>query len=555
VQTVEDLLREANLKNIYTIVDESSTDLSETPPICSVLETMPDVIAFGENLADHRVPTGCFLMTKSIFKVWDNVKDYNLHSNTWGGNSASLATVLRFLENTPAYKKLPPEALETLQQTVDSHRTATKVYAEHCSPKMATMLNISGLNKNIRSAYKARIDTVNRHGQTSVIDASGTYGVNLQGHNPDGVVDAVVANHDVNHDYWTDLQSLLQRKVGFPHIFPAVSGATAVEAAIAIALLAKAPQKRVVALKLGFGGKTLVSLIGTSRERFKEPFGPLYPHVSYVDPFQPAGQQELMRELESGDVAVVIMETVQGEGGVRSCPQDFLNFLSLQKEKYGFLIAIDEIQTGMYRTGRFLNHVGKVESADIVAMGKAMSDNAFPVSGTMVTEQVFQQARQTNASAVDRYHNLYRCQFGAQMAIHAIESGEKAGLADHARKAGDYFRARLKETTHDLKFVKDIRGEGLMIGMEFDKDKLPRLLRSNFGGLLASRFVNDAKQPVLVAFNPDKPLLIRFVPPLCITMQEIDAIVETAGRALRSGFWGLLKPIVVNTLNSKLGRL
>ncbi len=516
---------------------------------------MPDVIAFGENLADNRVPIGCFLMAKSIFKVWDNVKDYNLHSNTWGGNSASLATMLTFLKTTPGYKRLPAAALETLQQIVDSHRTATQLYAAHCSPKMATMLNISGLNKNIRSAYQARIETSGRRGAESVIDASGTYGVNLQGHNPMAVVDAVVANHDVSHDYWTDLQALLQRKTGFPHILPAVSGGTAVEAAMVMALLANAPRKKVIALQGGFGGKTLISLIGTSRDRFKAPFGPLYPHVSYVDPFDDHGQQELLRHLETGDVAVVIMETVQGEGGVRACPQSFLDFLNRQKEQHGFLIAIDEVQTGMYRTGRFLNHQGKVESADLVAIGKAMSDNVFPVSGTMVSEEVFQRARRTNASAVDRYDNLYRCQFGAHMAIHAIESGEELGLADHAKTAGEYFRNRLREATQDLDFVKDVRGEGLMIGMEFDKDKLPRLLRGTFGGLLASRCVNDPKQPVLAAFNPDKPLLIRYVPPLCITMAEIDAIVETTDRALHCGVLGLLKPIVVNTLNTKLGRL
>jgi acetylornithine/succinyldiaminopimelate/putrescine aminotransferase len=420
---------------------------------------------------------------------------------------------------------------------------------------MATMLNISGLNKNIRSAHKSKIRTVVRGASQDVIDASGTYGVNLQGHNPDDVVDAVVNHHDVNHDYWSELQSLLQRKTGFAHVLPAVSGATAVEAAIVIGLLAAAPKQKIIALQGGFGGKTLLSLIATSRDRFKTPFGPLYPHVSYVDAFSSDGPDQLMQHLETNDVALVIMETVQGEGGVRACPQEFLDFLHEQKQTHGFLIAIDEVQTGMYRTGRFLNHQGKVKAADIVAMGKAMSDNVFPVSGTMVTEEVFQKALQTNASVVDRFTNLYRCQFGAQMAIHAIQSGESAGLAEHARKAGDYFRQRMIETTRDVDFVKEIRGEGLMVGMEFDVPKLPRLLRASFGGLLAARCVNDPIQPVLVAFNPDKPHLIRYVPPLCVTTEEIDAIVETTSRALNSGFFGLLRPIITNTINSKLGRL
>jgi acetylornithine/succinyldiaminopimelate/putrescine aminotransferase len=553
IDVIAEILSEAKARNIYTILDESSNDLAKHLPLSAQLQTLPDVIAFGENLGNHRVPTGCFLMSHSIYQVWDNVKEYNLHSNTWGGNSISLATVLAFLKTTPGFAKLPATTGAMMQQAVDSHQTATKLYATHCSPKMAKMLGLGGLNKDIRSAYQARIETVGYRGPQSVIDASGTYGVNLQGHNPAGVIDAVVACHDVDHDYWLDLQELLHRKTGLAHILPAVSGATSVEAAIAAGVMAAAPKKKVVALTGGFGGKTMVSMIGTSRERFKTPFGPLYPHVSYINPFTSEGRDELLRELAADDVAVVIMEMVQGEGGVRAVPQDFLDFLSDQKERYGFFIAVDEVQTGMYRTGRFLNYQGRVQ-ADIVAMGKAMSDNVFPVSGALVSDQVYRQAQQTNAAALARYANTYRCQFGAHMAIHAIESGESLGLAEHALKAGEHFRARLREITKDLDFVKEVRGEGLMIGIEFDEPKLPGLLRSNFGGLIASRCVNDPKQPVLVAFNPDKPFLIRFVPPLCITMAEIDAVIATFDRALHSGMFGLLKPIVINTINAKLGR-
>ncbi|MBB3206084.1 acetylornithine/succinyldiaminopimelate/putrescine aminotransferase [Rhodopirellula rubra] len=552
--SLNDVIRHAAENEIFTILDESTTDLSAGGPVASRLKCLPNVIAFGENLADHKIPAGCFLMSKPIFKVWDNVKDYNLHSNTWGGNSASLSTMLTYLQSTPGFADLPRSVADSMQQAVESHPAATKLYETHCSPKMATMLNISGLNKNIRSAYGARITTATRRGDESVIDASGTYGVNLHGHNPADVVDAVMNDHDENHDYWADLQTRVQEKTGFAHVIPAVSGATSTEAALTMALLASAPKKKIVALKGGFGGKTLISLIATSRDRFKIPFGPLYPHIHYVDPFGDQGKKELLDLLATDDVAVVILETVQGEGGVKACPQEFLDFLVTQKKEHGFFIAIDEIQTGMYRTGRFLNHQGKIAETDIVLMGKAMSDNVFPVSATLVTDQVYQRASETNAAAVERYANMYRCQFGAHMALHAIEAGETLGLADHAKVAGEHFLKRLRAKSGDLKFVKEVRGEGLMIGIEFEESKLPRLLRGSFGGLIASRCVNDARQPVLVAFNPDKPFLIRFVPPLCITIDEIDAVIDTFVRALRSGFVGLLKPIVVNTVNSKIGR-
>lgn len=548
------VLAEAKAMGVLTILDESTTDLATMPPVAAQLTTAPDVIAFAENISNHRVPSGCILMQRDVYQVWNNVKDYNIHSNTWGGNSASLAIVLAFLTDTPAGKQLPANVNDELCAAADSHKASTKLYASYCSPKMATMLNISGLNKNIRTASKARIQVATRRGSQSIIDASGTYGVNLQGHNPQEVIADVIQQHDPDHDYWSDLQSLLRSKTGLDYIFPAVSGATSVEAVLTLGLLAAAPKKRVLALKGGFGGKSMLSLISTSRDRFKIPFGPLYPHVSYVDPFAADAISELEREVAKGDVAMVILETVQGEGGVRAIPQTYVDALQRLRDEHGFFIAIDEVQTGMYRTGKFLNHQGKFRQVDLVAMGKAMSENVFPVSGALVSKQVFQQAQQTNPELVERYANFYRCQFGAHVALHAVEAGERLGLASHAKEVGEHFLQGLRKVAQGLKFVKDVRGEGLMVGIEFEESKLPKILRGSFGGLVASHCVNDPQQPVLVAFNPDKPFLIRYVPPLCITKEEIDAVVATTERALRTSTLGLLKPIIVNSLNAKLGR-
>ncbi|MFG0253789.1 MAG: aminotransferase class III-fold pyridoxal phosphate-dependent enzyme [Rhodopirellula sp. JB053] len=362
--------------------------------------------------------------------------------------------------------------------------------------------------------------------------------------------------HDPHRDYWEELQSQLHEKVGFAHVVPAVSGATANEIGLTLSLLAFAPRKKIVVLKGAYAGKTLITLPATSRDRFKLPFAPLYPHVHFVDPFCDSGEgkQQLMGLLETGDVAVVILETIQGEGGVKPCPQNFLNTLVAERAKHGFAIAVDEVQTGMYRTGRFLNYQGKIDQPDIVMIGKALSNNMLPVSAVLVNDRIYELARQNNEHLVQRMETMYRCQINAHMASHAIQVGEKHGLAVRSQETGNYFRDKLRATSGDLSIVKDIRGEGLMIGVEFDEAKLPRLVRGSFGGLIASRCVNDAKQPVLVAFNPDKPFLIRFVPPQCITLEEIDAVVDTFDRALRSSVLGLLKPVVVNTVNAKIGR-
>ena len=91
-----------------------------------------------------------------------------------------------------------------------------------------------------------------------------------------------------------------------------------------------------------------------------------------------------------------------------------------------------------------------------------------------------------------------------------------------------------------------------MVGIEFDGSKVPGLIRSNYEGLFASRCANDPVQPVLVAVNPDNPLLIRFIPPLCITKAEIDAVVATCERTLKCGLAKLLAPVAINTIRTKL---
>lgn len=553
IEGLEGLLAYSSSRGIYSILDETSTDLS-LGPISAKLESKPNVVAFGENLGDHRVPTGCFLIRDTDFQVWNSGKDYNIHSNTWGGNSASLSTVLSFLLSTESCQHLSESVLNEIQQVAQSHHATTKMYEQSCSPKMAAMLKLGGLNKDIKSAQGVSIATASSSGTTTVIDASGTYGVNLRGHNPQEVIASVLEKHDVDHDYWNDLERLFESKTGLAHAVPTVSGATSTEAALTLGLLAAAPKKKIVAMKGGFSGKTLLSLISTSRDRFKIPFQPLYPHIAYVDPFGGEGESQLLKLCQEGDVAVVILETVQGEGGVKAIPRTFLDALAKLRKEFGFYIIVDEVQTGMYRTGSFLNYQVKIPSVDIVAMGKALSGNVFPVSATLLSDEVYRKAAEQNSSLVQRYAEQYRCQFGAHMAIDAINAGERLGLAEHAKECGQYFLDQLRKETKHLKCVKDVRGEGLMVGIEFEEKQLPKLIRDSFGGLIASRCINDSQQPVLTAFNPDKPFLIRFVPPLCITKAEIDLVVATITRALRSSVLGLLKPVIKNVIKSKLGK-
>lgn len=550
---LDQALASAASREIITILDESTTNLHGAT-VAAALTSPPDIILFGENLSDYKSPAGCFLMRDHLFRVWNDGKNYNLHSNTWGGNSTSLSAALRHLRQSEGFAELPREVRDQVIDQAQPHQVTTQLYAQRCNPKLAQMCNLGGLNKDIRQADRTSLFTQTRRGRIEVLDGSGTYGVNLHGHNRREVLDAVLASHDETHDYWRDLEAAFEERTGLNRLLPAVSGTTATEAALAMGLLSQAPRKKVIVMQGGFGGKSLPALISTSRERFKEPFRPLYPHVVAVDPFDPAGIDHLRREIVGGDVAMVLLETVQGEGGVRELPAAFFAALAELRRQHAFAIAVDEVQTGFFRTGAFLSYQPRLPDVDIVAMAKAMSANVFPVGAALVREAIYQQALATNPVAVEAYAQLARCQFGAHVGLHAIEIGEQENLAQHAAEMGAYFRQRLEQTLADVPTVKEVRGVGLMIGIEFEPSKIPAIVRQSFGGLIAARCVNDRQHPVLSAFNPDKPWLIRFVPPLCITRDEIDIVVDTIRRALHSRTLGLLKPIVTNLINTKLGR-
>jgi acetylornithine/succinyldiaminopimelate/putrescine aminotransferase len=549
---LQSLMSTAKSSGIYTILDQSRVDLAEHGFICQAITASPDVIVYGENLSDHRAPCGCFMMASDIYKVWNTFGNYNLHSNTWGGNSASMCLVLDHLKSTAAYKSLPTNVCQEIESVLTSHRKSSKTFAKYNNPKMTTMMQLSNLNKDITFASSTGLRIGTDKSTPTVIDAAGTYGVNLRGHCPADYQTLVLHAHDPNQDYWSDLESVFESKTGLSHLFPAVSGTSGNDIAITMALMARFPKRRIIALEMGYHGKTLISLAATYKQRIRAPFGPLYPHVTFVDPFADNLEQQLTQLFEAGDVALVTLETIQGEGGVRSCPQRLFDFLCENRSRFGYLICVDEVQTGMYRTGRFLSYQGKLSSPDLVVLGKGMSDMIFPVAAAAVSSQVFQAACCQNETTVRRYYNLYRCQLGAHTALHAIASSDALGLAERASEIGDYFRSRLQQIADETGMVKQIRGEGLMIGFELDPSTLPKPLRGSYGGLIASCFANDPKNPVLVAFNPDKPHLMRFLPPLVITKEEIDKVLETTKRCLQYRLFQLISPLVANLIKPKV---
>src|SRR5262249_2992210 len=148
----------------------------------------------------------------------------------------------------------------------------------------------------------------------------------------------------------------------------------AVENALKVALVARFPRRHVLALKAGFGGKTLLALTGTANPSFKEHVGPLYAEVHYVDPFAPTARDQIDALFEKHPFAAVLVELIQSVGGVRRIPVDLVRHLDEGRARGGYLLVVDEVQTGMYRTGPFTQSQTFGLVPDVLLLGKGTSD-------------------------------------------------------------------------------------------------------------------------------------------------------------------------------------
>ena len=194
-----------------------------------------------------------------------------------------------------------------------------------------------------------------------------------------------------------ELRRRLQNLTGLDFFLPAVSGATAVENALKVALVAQFPKRHILALKAGFGGKTLLALTGTANPSYKEHIDPLYADVHYVDPFAPDAEAQIERCLQTHEFAVVQVELIQAVGGVRRVPENVIRHLDAGRKRWGYLLLVDEVQTGMYRTGPFIFSQTLGLTPDLLLLGKATSDMMFPFALTLYSATSAGHARRVTA--------------------------------------------------------------------------------------------------------------------------------------------------------------
>jgi len=335
------------------------------------------------------------------------------------------------------------------------------------------------------------------------------------------------------------------------------SGAEAVEAALKLARLASG-RKEIVYCKNSFHGKTFGALSVTGRDKYQKPFQPLLPGCRAI----PYGDIAALEDaLKSRQAAAFIVEPIQGEGGINVPPPGYLKEAERICRQYGTLMIVDEVQTGMGRTGKMFACEHEGVEPDIMCLSKSLGGGVMPLGACISTDRVWKKAFGSLEGATLHSSTFEGNTRAMAAGLAAIEVIYKENLIEQAREKGEYFLKKLRELKQRFPLIKDVRGKGLMIGLEFADTHssiasklsfglVERLSEEFMGSLVAGELLN--KYRIITAYTLNNPNVIRLEPPLVVTREQIDAVLEALESILKThkGFFSMAKTSAKTILKS-----
>ncbi len=323
-------------------------------------------------------------------------------------------------------------------------------------------------------------------------------------------------------------EQLLERSPGMDRVFFCNSGTEAVEAALKFARAATR-RRRILYCDHAYHGLTVGSLSVNGGTEFRRGFEPLL-----ADAQVPFGDLDAIgRELRQGDVAALVVEPIQGKG-VHVAPPGYLSAAAELLHKHGALLVCDEVQTGVGRTGDFLAHQADSADPDIVTVAKALSGGFVPVAATMAKSWIFDRVY----SSLDRAFVHASTFAGNALAMAAglatLAVIDEEDLVTNARQTGAVLVERLGKLVESYDMVTEVRGRGLMVGIEFGRPHSLRLrsswsmLQAARHGLFAQMVVGALYQQhrILTQVAGDHMEVIKLLPTLAVSQEEVDLFVD-----------------------------
>ena len=351
------------------------------------------------------------------------------------------------------------------------------------------------------------------------LDFVAGWAVNNLGHSHPVITQAIVEQAgtllQTSNQFYTvpqlQLAEILIENSCLDQVFFGNSGAEANEGALKLARrygkLHRDGAYEVITAFNSFHGRTMATVAATGQPHYQESFTPLLPGFLHVD----FNDVEAIMNATTDRTAAVFLEPVQGEGGVNIPADDYLSRVREWCDEKGLLLILDEIQTGMGRLGSLFGYQEFGVDPDVITLAKGLGYGT-PIGAFLSKEYCMALVPGDHGSTFG----------GNALTTAAAYAGTKFlienDIPGHARAMGDHLQRRLNELKSRFSFVKDVRGKGLLVAMEFESDIAGQLLtHANAGGLL---------------LNAVKPNAIRFMPPLNVTVEEIDQAMSLLGDAL-----------------------
>jgi acetylornithine/N-succinyldiaminopimelate aminotransferase len=350
------------------------------------------------------------------------------------------------------------------------------------------------------------------------LDLLSGIGVSALGYNHPAITNAITAQaqtllHTSNLFYnrgTTELALRLTEITGLDRVFLCNSGTEAWEAALKLArahaLMLREEGKQIgtkfLALEHSFHGRTIGSVATTHKLKYREPFAPLMPNVDFV----PHNDVAALKAAFTTDVCAIVLEVLQGEGGINPISHEFLATAKALCESTGALLICDEIQSGMGRTGKWTAYQHYEILPDVTTLAKPLA-GGIPM-GAMLCTDAAARAITPGMHGTTFGGNPFAC----AVAIAVIDEIKQSNLLTHVTETGDYFIAQLKALQQKHPAIVEVRGTGLMLGVELNSDTLAKAILS--GMMQRHILINRTHETVL-----------RLLPPFLITRAHVDQAI------------------------------
>ncbi len=386
--------------------------------------------------------------------------------------------------------------------------------------------------KHLNPAYKSKlcgaegavefkdegVYTFDNHGKR-YLDCLGGYGIFNVGHRHPRVIAAVKAQLDQvclhSQDLLNPWAAHLAKQLAevapgdLQYSFFCNSGTEAVEGAIKLARLYTG-KTQIISTRNAYHGVSMGALAATGRDVFRKPFESVLSGAVHV----PFGDAKAIEEAITADTAAVILEPIQGEGGIHVPPEGYLKEVRRITAERGVLLILDEVQTGMGRTGKMFACEHEDVVPDILCLAKALSGGVVPIGAFMSTPEIW--------SVLEPNPSIHNSTFGGNplactAASATIDVLLEEKLPERSMVMGNYFKSRLEELIVQFpEYLTAVRGRGLLLGLDFATERL----RSGVQNELFYR-------GVLVAATMNSYRTVRIEPPLIITRYQVDLMIRT----------------------------